>query len=345
MVQLGRELDYYSSWVTDKKCISIYIGGGNPGLIPLTLLNTLEKMLASKFDLSSLREFTLEINPENMNKNLINYFDASMINRLSMGVQTLHNPQATGRRHDSTQVEKAVSLIHASKINNFNLDLIFGLPDNPLSVQKQTIAKLCTFSPKHISFYGLGIEKGCKYYEEEKLGYKIAPTETEWIDFYLEGREQLIENGFGQYEISNYSQTGFPSLHNLGYWLGQNYIGVGSAAGSRWDKMRWYNFFPPQEYLKIDFRNKNRPNSVLTDEYEELDNFEIYKERVMTEMRLTSGLRRDKLVNSCLSLKKLENLLKKDYIWAADDRIGLTVQGMLVSDSIFQTLMSQPNPL
>ncbi len=311
-------------------------------MIPLSLLNKLENILATKYNLSNLREFTMELNPENMNTKLINYLDASMINRLSMGVQTLHNPQEVGRRHDANQVEKAVTLIQGSGINNYNLDLIFGLPGNPADIQKQSIAKLCTFSPDHISFYGLGIEKGCKYYEDESRGRKISKTETEWIKLYLEGREQLIENGFIQYEISNYTRPGFQSVHNLGYWLGYNYIGMGAAAGSRWNKKRWYNFFPPRKYLKIDFRNKKRSNSVLTDEYEILDNFEIYKERVMTEMRLSSGLRRDKLVNSCLSSKKLENLLEKDYIWVDEDRIGLTVQGMLISDSIFQTLMNQP---
>jgi oxygen-independent coproporphyrinogen-3 oxidase len=227
---------------------TIYIGGGTPTVLDLPLL---EKLLDSLIKFSPC-EFSIEANPESLDKDKIKLFLDKGINRLSIGVQSLREEKLKklGRLHSVKQAKEKIFLVKKCGFKNINIDLIFGVwQENFRSWQKEL--KEATELPiTHISCYSLTYEKGTSLYREVKAK-RIIPLEDKKVaDMYRYTLDYLPKKGFLQYEVSNFSKKGFLCKHNLNYWCNNPYLGLGPTATSYIKGVRMQNVSSVKEYIK-----------------------------------------------------------------------------------------------
>ena len=221
---------------------TIFIGGGTPSSLGYNELEILLKEI-NKLNLSNNIEYTMECNPGNLTKEKLKIMKEYGVNRISMGLQAVQNTllKSIGRIHNYDEFERNFKEARDFGFNNINVDLIFGLPNQSLENWKESLERIIALNPEHISAYSLIIEEGTafyKLYEEDKL--KI-PTEDIEREMYNLAKSKLLEAGYYQYEISNYSKIGLECRHNLAYWNMDSWIGVGSAASSYINNKRLTN--------------------------------------------------------------------------------------------------------
>ncbi|MCD4796375.1 MAG: radical SAM family heme chaperone HemW, partial [Candidatus Cloacimonetes bacterium] len=203
---------------------TIYFGGGTPSLLSA---EELEKIL-SKFEFSDKCEITLEANPTNINEEYSGELAGTSINRISLGVQSFIDDELKllGRLHDSKQVYRAYELLRNSGFENISFDLIFGLPNQTIADVVFSPERMIELAPEHISTYCLSLRKDVPLYKK----ITQIPDDETVSEFYSLIREKLISAGYEQYEISNFSKSGFESKHNLCYWSDKHYLGFGPSA-------------------------------------------------------------------------------------------------------------------
>lgn len=239
---------------------SIYFGGGTPSILTVGAVTRLLDALRSTFDCAPGLEVSLEANPGNVTTEQLSGYRAAGITRLSFGAQSLNavTLQALGRIHTPEQVESAVAVARQSGFLNVSLDLMFGAPGQLLVDLEADIRAAASLRPEHISTYGLTLEKGTPFYVAHRRGSLHLPPEDVVADMLQRATTLIPELGFARYEISNYARPGFEARHNLAYWRGHDYLGLGAGAHSfvrsREDNTtvygrRWSNFAPPQRYM------------------------------------------------------------------------------------------------
>ena len=230
------------------KFSSIYIGGGTPSVLDARLLAKLLKAMKRLVNLGT--EFTVEANPESLKEDILDVFKINGVNRLSIGVQSLNNRKLKnlGRIHDAQAARQAVSLAKKSGFDNISIDLIFGLWDEELLVWKQDLKEAASLPVRHISAYGLTYEKDTPLFKAKENG-EIKPLDNELAGrMYEYAMDYLEEEGFKQYEVSNFSQDGFSCQHNLNYWENNEYLGLGPSAVSYIGGLRKENIHDVRKY-------------------------------------------------------------------------------------------------
>lgn len=239
------------SKVNDYKIKTIFIGGGTPSSLEVYQLEELLKVVAT-LNLSNELEYTMECNPGSINREKLEVLKKYKVNRISMGLQAVQDSllKSIGRIHDYEKFEKNFREARECGFNNINVDLIFGLPNQSLDNWRESLERIITLNPEHISSYSLIIEEGTafyKLYEDDKLN---VPTEELEREMYNLSKELLLKAGFHQYEISNYGKIGYECRHNLAYWNMESWIGVGSAASSYIDNKRLTNTSEVEKYIE-----------------------------------------------------------------------------------------------
>lgn len=326
---------------------TLYIGGGTPSLIPEKNFLELMDGLLSILPNFSPKEFTLEANPEDICDQNLKLWKESGVNRLSIGVQSLDNKelQLIGRRHTGLEAEKAIEKA-SEYFDHLSVDVMFGLPQQTLASYLNTLQKIQNLSPAHISSYSLMLEEGTAMthlMREKKL---MQPSENEWMDLYDLTIDFLENNGYIRYEISNFAKPGQESRHNLSYWRGEGYLGLGPGAHSYDGKyIRRANPCDIKGYLRH-FKvpsKKEHTTPFYTEEI--LGPNELYEELIMTRLRTAEGLSLDELENKFGKSVK-ENLLQKSSGFIADgilqkidDSIKFTRKGFAISDFVFSMLI------
>ncbi len=311
---------------------TIYFGGGTPSLIGS---DNIAKIM-SHINCTPDCEVTLECNPSDTGA-VNSRFDFSAIaesgiNRISMGLQSADNTERKilGRRGGCDDVERAISRAKKAKIDNISLDLMLGIPNQTEESLKKSIDFCKNSGAKHVSAYILKIEEGTPFYKIKNTLY--LPDEDETCDLYLSTVEMLGKAGYQQYEISNFSEKGHESQHNLKYWHCEEYLGLGASAHSFFNGKRFYY------ERSIDcFINGNSPvdDGFGGDE----------DEYIMLTLRLSEGLifenfekRFGKPVPENL-IKKAHELQKHGLVSVDEHSVSLTVHGFLVSNSIITELI------
>lgn len=311
---------------------SIYFGGGTPSrLRPKVFANIIKHI-----DRTDNCEITLECNPYDLatswtQQELSSLADVGL-NRISMGMQSIVESErkALGRRANAEQVKKAIHLVHTSGIENLSLDLMLGIPNQTVDSIRKSIDFCAESGAKHVSSYMLKIEPGTPFHKiEQQLD---LPNEDECCELYLATCELLDDYGYKQYEISNFAKPGYESRHNLLYWDCREYIGLGPSAHSFIDGKRSY-----YERNLIKFINGAQP---IYDG--EGGSFEEY---VMLRLRLTEGLQ-NSLVRERFGFdipqamfEKAKTFAKNGLAVVDSEKISLTPQGFLVSNSIIAKLL------
>ncbi len=221
----------------NEKIKTLYIGGGTPSLLESV---EIEKILnCFNYDLNS--EITIEANPNSITLEKIKNYKNIGINRISVGIQSFDNNilQSIGRLHTKKDIYNVIDWLNKVNFENFNIDLMYGLPNQNIKIWQETINEAIKLNPTHISSYGLKIEKGTYF---EKYTPKNLPDDSMQAEMYLILTEKL--NNFIHYEFSNFAKTKkYLSKHNLAYWTRKNYYGFGLSASGFIKNKRYTNSF------------------------------------------------------------------------------------------------------
>ena len=303
---------------------TLYIGGGTPSLLNE---NEIEKII-NCFNINKKTEITIETNPNSLNLEKIKNYKNLGINRISIGVQTFDNEilKKIGRLHNKKDIYNAIKWINKANIENFNIDLMYGLPDQTIESWQETIDEAIKLNPKHISTYGLKIEKGT-YFKKNKP--QNLPDETTQAEMYLILTEKL--KNYNHYEFSNFAKSEeYFSKHNLAYWTRKNYYGFGLSASGFVNNKRYTNTFNTKEYLKNPINKK----------YEQLTKENEIEEEIFLGLRLEKGIDFN-IINQKYNIdiyKKYEKQFKKfineRLMKKTNNGIKLTLRGILLSNEI-----------
>ncbi|OHE55623.1 MAG: hypothetical protein A2Z47_07460 [Thermodesulfovibrio sp. RBG_19FT_COMBO_42_12] len=232
---------------------TVYIGGGTPSLLPDECLTQLFICLKDNFSFSSDIEITIEANPGTINESKINTLFSLGVNRLSIGIQSFNDNElkVLGRIHSSEDALISIEMIKNAGLNNFSVDLMYGIPGQTMESWKDSLLKASGGSPRHISTYELTVEENTPLSRFIESGEVIIPDEDLILEMYNYAIDYLGGCGYKQYEISNFAMPGFECMHNLNYWDRGEYIGAGAGAHSFINEIRSINTKDIKSYIEI----------------------------------------------------------------------------------------------
>ena len=312
---------------------TIYLGGGTPSILNPDYIKSILQEIKSSFEILDDAEITIEINPGTVNEEKLKKYKEYGINRLSIGLQSGNDKilKKIGRIHDYKQFEETFFYARKCGFKNINVDLMIGLPTQAVEDVKQTLEKIIQKNPEHISVYSLIIEEGTiieKLINENKL--QLPDEETERIMYWTVVNE-LKENGYNQYEISNFSKKTYESKHNTNCWKQKQYIGLGTSAHSYLNKKRYSNTNNIEEYIKNIQENNISKNITIHEEQTEESTMNEY---MLLGLRMIQGININEFkqkfkIDPTIKYKEtLEKLQKENLIQITKTSIKLTKQGI-----------------
>jgi oxygen-independent coproporphyrinogen-3 oxidase len=234
---------------------TVYFGGGTPSYLGEKRLIRLIKLIKKEYPLSKDAEITLEANPDSIGSwKTLTHLRRSGFNRISLGMQSSDDAllKEIGRIHTFEQVQQAVQQVRRAKIDNLSLDLMYGLPGQTMGQWQKTLSDAVALAPEHLSCYALTLEEGTPLYERRASAH--LPDDDAQADLYLYTVDYLREQGYAQYEISNFAKPGRESRHNLKYWTLGEYAGFGPGAHSDFGNVRFAYEKDLDAYLRGDLR-------------------------------------------------------------------------------------------
>lgn len=313
---------------------SVFMGGGTPSLLDSDEFVAIVKALRNSFDISGNAEFTVEANPGTLTEEkLVTYLDHG-INRISMGLQSIHENELKilGRIHSYKEFLASYQLTVKCGFENINVDLMYGIPEQTRASFRKTLTEITKLSPAHISVYGLIIEEGTPFWQlRDNL---TLPDPDMECDMYFDAAEILSRNGYRHYEISNYAKVGKTCVHNMKYWTCGRYIGLGVSAYSYFDDQRYGNSRDINKYLERAYEEESS---------ETIDREAQMYEYIMLHLRIAEGFSladyRNRFGVDFINgrEKTIERLIKAGYL-ICDDAVRLTERGFYVSNSIINEL-------
>ena len=309
---------------------TVYFGGGTPSLLSPQNIERLTACIREHFILADDAEITMEANPATLTPDKLSAYRKAGINRLSIGVQSMndHELKFLGRLHNAERAEKAVNDAAAAGFGNISCDLMTALPSQSADDMLRSVRRLAALPVSHISAYMLKIEEGTPFDCDDIK--RAMPDEDKSAELYLAMCEELENNGFMQYEVSNFAKKGFESRHNCRYWKCQDYIGIGPSAHSCYGGRR---FAVPRDVEA--FINSEVQPFEITDKSP--CGFEEYS---MLRLRLKEGLDLQRVHEHRGEIeKKLPSLLKAGYIEYDGNIVSLTRKGFLMSNSVIEYLI------
>ncbi|MGH7232068.1 MAG: radical SAM family heme chaperone HemW [Nitrospiraceae bacterium] len=320
---------------------SIYFGGGTPTVLRPVELSRILRLIVDQFDLASHAELTLEAHPDTVTAEGLDVLVRAGFNRVSFGVQSMEREELllVGRPTSPDKTRSAVSLARAAGFDNISLDLIYGLPGQTLASWRMTLDETMALSPSHISCYALAVEDGTRL--QRDFQRRESPEADGELQLAMEHETayKLGAAGFQHYEISNFCKPGFACRHNLLYWTGGDYLGLGPSAQSYVKGWRFGNVEDLEEYQKA--LNTGQMPIVRR---ERLSGEQRRREAVVFGLRLTGGIDLtaqgyDTCVTDHGWNKELERLIGQGLVERLADRITLTEIGRRFADSVAVALL------
>jgi oxygen-independent coproporphyrinogen-3 oxidase len=278
---------------------TIYFGGGTPSLLTLEELQSLMDTIYKHYDVTEHPEISLEANPDDLSTEKIKQLSNTKINRLSIGIQSFFEEelQFMNRAHTAKESKECLSAALDS-FDNVTIDLIYGIPNMSNKKWQENLKTAFDFGVPHISSYALTVEEKTALNHFIKKG-KIPPLdESSALDQFNMLIEETENQGFAHYEISNFGKPAYFSKHNISYWLGEKYIGIGPSSHSFNGFERSWNIANNAKYIKALLQNE------LPCEQEELSVKNRFNEYVMTGLRTIWGV----------SFQKIENDFGANYM-------------------------------
>jgi oxygen-independent coproporphyrinogen-3 oxidase len=336
---LIQELRSAATWLRNGKnaqpVSSVFFGGGTPSLYPVPLLKRIFDVLQEEFSFHTDIEITLEANPETVTEKFCNELkEKTPINRISLGAQSFQadNLKKLERLGSRQSIHEAARLLKQAGYTNFNLDFIFAIPGQKEADLLSDLEEASSLEPKHISAYNLTLKPG-------HILYSSLPEDDSTADLYETAVSKLKSLGFNQYEISNYSKPGFECAHNLLYWDGGDYLGIGPSASSRFF---WEGKFFHRKQLS-DFSRYLSHSSFDPASFETTTQDQTLLEATFLEIRRNEGIQLESFKNKYgYAFQKGSAyglLMKEKMIEESRGVLKLTDRGRLLADSVSLKLL------
>ena len=316
---------------------TVYLGGGTPSQLTISQLQQIFDTIYIYNKVENDAEVTIEMNPDDVNKETAEALQKLPVNRISMGAQTFSDERLRflRRRHNASQVKEAVETLRQAGFKNISIDLMYGFPNQTLEEWKTDIEKALELDVEHISTYCLMYEEGTALYKLLEQGKVAEIDEERERKMYYTLIERLEAAGYEHYEISNFARKGYRSRHNSSYWRGIPYIGVGAAAHSYDIKTRSWNVADIKKYIEAMEQGK-RPY-----EEEVIDADTRYNDAITVALRTKEGLDLTTLPDNqrryCIANAKQH--IDANLLRLADNHLALTKEGLFVSDMVMSDLM------
>ena len=327
---------------SDREISTIFVGGGTPSLTNLELHAEWLEVLRRLFVVPEGIEFSIETNPESVTLENLTAFKELGVNRPLFGIQSFNLKllRLLNRKHNPDDSYRAVYYANALGYSSFGVDLIFGLPGQSMKMLSRDIDEIVDLNPPHISFYQLTVEQGTPLAQKVKTGALVMPNQESSMAMYRGGVERLMEAGYQRYEVSSLAKPGFECRHNLGYWEGRDYLGLGPSAHSFMRGKRYANVSSVTEYiasLKSGIRPMIHDDSGVEDRM---------VEAIMLGLRMAKGIDRHQFASrfgqtleSQLDERNYALLLNSGHVVDEDGAVRLSDEGILLADEITRRLI------
>lgn len=327
------EITIKKNFIPNTHVNTIYFGGGTPSLLSPYFLEKVLNAIVKNFTLADNSEISLEANPENLTAEKAKFYKSIGINRISIGVQSFSNSVLAflGRTHLAEDTIKAIEKVHSASLLNISIDLIIGVPINDPLLTNKNLSLISCLPVSHVSIYSLTIEKNT-YFEYLKNNKNFPQKdETLFVEEFFQYYKALKNLGFEHYEISNYAKKKNYCKHNLKYWQGEEWLGLGPSAVSSISNLRITNIKSTNGYIQK-IKDNKEPFTI-----EELSVKELFLEYIMMSLRTKWGAKLKK-INSISPefVSKLINFAKKyrNFFLISPKSIRLKHSKWLILDEI-----------
>jgi len=314
---------------------SIFIGGGTPSLMSSKQLENLIKELDDNFDLSHIKEFTIEANPGEAPEERLKSFKSLGVNRVSMGVQSLNEDllKFLTRIHGKDEVLKTFKALRKVGFDNINCDLIFNIPNQTLQIWGNDLKDILQLEPEHLSCYSLTVEKGTQLYNYVNSGKVKMPSNDKSSELYRYTQSLMIDYGYEQYEISNWSKPKLECKHNLHYWEIDPCLAFGPSAHGFDGKSRFSNISNLDMYI-----NKIKLSKSPQIQIQELSDKNYSNELIGFGLRIKNGINLNRISDELKS--NFEKIFEKNkdkwgkFLTRENNRLRLTKEGYAFADAV-----------
>jgi len=338
---------------------TVFLGGGTPSLLPLAEVERIMTALRQRFRLAADAEVSFEANPGTIGRPYLEGLRSLGVNRLSLGVQSLHDDELAtlGRIHTAAEAREAYNTARQAGFDNVNLDLIYGLSRQTMTAWQHTVREAVALRPDHLSLYALTLEEGTPLADAVARGRLPPPDADLAADMYLWAEDALAAASYQHYEISNWALPDCECRHNLAYWLNEPYLGLGAGAHSCFGGFRFANVKDPRRYIalveesaKVDGRPAESLAPFLTGLRhvafaEQVTPARAMAETVVLSLRLVEGLRleefRRRFGQDLMSVygAQVEELETLGLLERGDGCLRLTANARLLGNEAFQRFL------
>ncbi len=314
---------------------TVFVGGGTPTLLAAAELVRMLHRIESTFGLAANAEVTTEANPESVSPASLSALREGGFTRISFGMQSAvpHVLATLDRVHSPGRPLTAVAEARAAGFEQVSLDLIYGTPGESLADWRTSLEVALSARPDHVSAYALVVEDGTKMATRVRRGELPLPDDDDLADKYLLAEELLSSAGYEAYEVSNWAvRPDAACRHNLGYWRGDDWWGIGPGAHSHVSGTRWWNVKHPAAYAArlASGQSPAQAREVLSAADQAL-------EQVLLEIRLAEGMPLDRL--SVRGRARVDSLAAQSLVTVTGDRLRLTLNGRLLADAVVRELV------
>lgn len=334
-----KEIAIKKDFTTDKNIETIYFGGGTPSLLTVCEIESFINELSKYFDLSHVKEFTIEANPDDINLNYLKLLKTTPINRFSLGVQSFLQAdlQWMNRAHNANQATNSIKLIQDAGFDNISIDLIYGTPNLTNNDWENNLNIFFKTGVTHLSSYCLTVEPNTalhKLIKKQKYEQVDDEKAAQQFDILM---KMCLTNGFEHYEISNFAKNQMYALHNTNYWKGKHYIGIGPSAHSYNGNIRCWNIANNHQYINA------INNNLSFFEEEKLSIQNKYNEYVMTQLRTQWGINENYIEQEfgkdvLIKFQKIISKFINNGLVIKNENIVLTNKGKYFADAIASEL-------
>ena len=343
---LIQELNYMAAHTQGRVVTSIFFGGGTPSLMPPGTAQALIERVHDLWKVADDIEITLEANPTSVETSTFKDFRSAGVNRASLGVQSLR-PEALkflGREHSNEEAIRAIESAR-STFERYSFDLIYARPEQSLVDWEAELTLALQYVSGHMSLYQLTIEENTAFYHAYAKGGFTMPDEAQSEALYRLTESMLTDKGLNAYEVSNYAKPGQESRHNLSYWKGNEYIGIGPGAHGRINvsgiRTATQTLKSPERWLE-----NTEKNSQAIEVLQEISRQQEVEERVMMGLRLKNGINFDSFkkqtgydLKEHLTPGRYELFIEKGLLVNNPERLQPTLAGRLVLNTLTAELL------
>jgi oxygen-independent coproporphyrinogen-3 oxidase len=341
---LEKEMELRAGYLQGEIVETLYFGGGTPSVLNTHHLQRIFNLISCYHTLWKECEITMEVNPDDTTGEYLKALrDDTPVNRLSIGIQSFHDPDLVrmNRRHTAKQGLQSIEQAIQQGFSNISVDLIYGMPGSSLEVLNSSLDQLFAFDIQHISAYHLTIEPGTVFFKKAEKGLIRPAGEEESFSQFSTLIHRLGQKGFVHYEISNWAKKGYLSRHNTGYWKRKPYLGLGPSAHSYNIWSRQWNVASLPRYLQaIKDGTPFYEREMLTDVMR-------FNEYLLTSLRTIWGIDLKEVrtkfgpIRAETLQKGCESWIHSGHMIKTEDTITLTNRGYFISDTVVSNLMRE----